>query len=223
MLIEILFENPAYIPACPQVRTSSSVMHRRPRPFRNVLPNLFQRLRPSGGANGRSTRSSDVSGDTSSYTDSISMFSVPASYSAGYYDRVGDDSDESESFLTVSDLDNYRPRRPKLESEHYYAQYANIRDERGGLEDKTPTNSPTPKPSLKMARPPWQEGAEEGNGRDFQKLSESSQKVARIESLRDTHRRMKALTHLFPSFSLDTQVEASEEVIYLFYIFFRPT
>lgn len=200
-------------------------MHRRPRPFRNLLPNLLQRLRPGGGANGRSSRSSNLSVDTTSYADSISMFSVPVSYSAGYYDRVGDESDESESFLTVSDLDNYRRRRPKRDSDTYYAEYANIREGKEGPEDKTPTNSPTPKSSIKTVKPPWENELEVFSRKDLHQTNElsASQKVTRIESLRDTHRRMKTLTHVFPSFAFDTQVDTSEEVITISLLFFHLT
>ncbi|VDK20188.1 unnamed protein product [Taenia asiatica] len=183
-------------------------MHRRPRPFRNLLPNFLQRLRPSE-TNGKSSRSSDVSGDGTSYTDSISMFSVPTSYTGGYYDRV---DDESESLLTVSDLDNYRPRRPQRESEPYYAEYANV----GGTGEKTPTNSLTPKASPKMTKALWEvkrAGEVKGEVRGEQQLTNrsSSPKVARLESMRDTHRRMKTITQMFPSFVLDTQVENAEE------------
>lgn len=185
-------------------------MHRRPRPFRNLLPNLFQRLRPSE-TNGKSSRSSDVSGDGTSYTDSISMFSVPTSYTGGYYDRV---DDESESLLTVSDLDNYRPRHPQRESGPYYAEYANV----GGVGEKTPTNSPTPKASPKTTKALWEvkkTGEVKGEVIGERQLTNRSSppKVARLESMRDTHRRMKALTQMFPSFVLDAQVENAEEVM----------
>ncbi|VDD81143.1 unnamed protein product [Mesocestoides corti] len=175
-------------------------MHRRSRPFRNLLPNFLQRLRP-GGNNDRSSRSSTISGDGGSYTETMSMLSMPATYSGGYYDLVVDDSDESESLLTVSDLDSCQSRRVHHDSEPYYAEYANLGDR--GIEavgEATPTNSPTPKPSPKAVNALWETGPQL-----------SSPKVARIESMRDTHRRMKALTQSFPSFILDTQLETPEE------------
>ncbi|VDO06009.1 unnamed protein product [Rodentolepis nana] len=183
-------------------------MHNRhSRPFRNLLPNFLQRLRSAGGSWGNvensgrasSSRSSAISGDGTNFTDTMSMFSVPASYSGVYYDRVGDDSDESGSFLTVSDLDSYRDHAKRPDS--YYAEYANIEDSNKGRNDgdKTPTNSPTPKPSPKI---------------DNLKVKDSSlspKKVARLESLRDTHRRMKTLTQFFPTFALDPPSETTEE------------
>ncbi|VDM16114.1 unnamed protein product [Hydatigera taeniaeformis] len=196
-------------------------MHRRPRPFRNLLPNLLQRLRPSE-ANDKSSRSSDVSGDGTNYTDSISMFSVPTSYTGGYYDHV---DEESESLLTVSDLESYRLRRPQRESEPCYAEYANV----GGVGEKTPTNSPTPKASPKLTKALWEVGKVgdvPGEVRGEQKpKGRSSPKVARLESMRDMHRRMKTLTHVFPSFVLNSQMENVEEVmkfIHLAYFLSQP-
>ncbi len=183
-------------------------MHRKGRPFRSLLPSFLQRLRPSGG---HSSRASTVSGDgTMSYADTMSMLSMPASYSGrvgstgGYYDSV---HDESESLLTVSDLDataHRPPRRPPRLSESLYAEYANIGE--GGVGERpeavTPTNSPTPKASPRTPRRPlWEEDDE----RD--KENPPSLKVARLESMRDTHRRMKTVTQVLPKFILEASVE----------------
>lgn len=183
--------------------THHQAMHnRRPRPFRNLLPNFLQRLRSVGGIGettdqASSSRASGIDGDGTNFTDTMSMFSVPASYSGVYYDRVGNDSDESGSFLTVSDLDNYqRSKYP----ESYFAEYANIGENMCRNDgDKTPTNSATPKVSPRIEK--------------LKDDSSSSKKVSRLESLRDTHRRMKALTHIFPAFALDPPTENYEEVV----------
>lgn len=185
-------------------------MHNRhSRPFKNLLPNFLQKLKSAGGGGGNvensgrasSSRSSAISGDGTNFTDTMSMFSVPASYSGVYYDRVGDDSDESGSFLTVSDLDSYRDRAKRPES--YYAEYANIEDSNRCRNDgdKTPTNFPTPKPSPKVDKLKEED------------CSSSPNKVARLESLRNSHRRMKTLTQFFPVFALDPSLESTEEVL----------
>ncbi|KAM7536157.1 hypothetical protein Aperf_G00000091570 [Anoplocephala perfoliata] len=202
----MLIESYSSKPSAAHTTTHSSthyqaMLSRRPRPFRNLFPNFLQRLR-SGGGNGETTeqasssRTSGINGDGTNFTDTMSMFSVPASYSGVYYDRVGDDSDESGSLLTVSDLDSYQRSK---HSESYFAEYANIGESmRRNDGDKTPTNAATPKASPRLGK--------------LKKDSPSSlKKVSRLESLRDPHRRMKALTHMFPAFALDPPVENFEE------------
>lgn len=183
-------------------------MHRKGRPFRNLLPNLLQRIRAAGHS--VSSRASMVSGGNlgggrastahnSGTMDTVSMLSMPASYSGGYYDAV---TSETESMMTASTLE------PPSWSPRGSCQYANIgrvvgEDEEEGddredmeglvMDGTTPTNSLTPRASPLPRRP------------DFGDRVVG--KVSRLESLRDTQRRMKTVTQLLPKFILEASFE----------------